>query len=52
MQETSSKAKNFACEERKQRKNRLTPVKLESEKQVKKVVAERDGLGWEVPIDF
>ena len=33
------------------RKNRLTPVKLESKKQDKKVVAERERLGWEVPID-
>ena len=30
--------------------NHLTPIKLESEKQAKKVVAKRDGLGWEVPI--
>ena len=30
------------------RKNRLTPAKLESRKQDKKVLASRVGLGWEV----
>ena len=30
------------------RKNCLTPVKLESKKQDKKVLASREGLGWEV----
>ena len=31
--------------------NRYSPVKLESKKQAKKVITEREGLGWEVPID-
>ena len=31
------------------RKNRLTPVKLESKKQDKKVLASRVGPGWDVP---
>ena len=51
MQETSWKVENFACKECKQKKKSLTPVKLESKKQDKKVVAEREGLGWEVSID-
>ena len=54
MQETSSKDENFACQECKKKKkeiNRLTPVKLESKKQDKKVSAERKGSGREVPID-
>ena len=33
------------------RKNRLTPVKLESKKQDKKVLASREGSGWEVSIE-
>ena len=33
------------------KKNHLIPVKLETEKQVKKVVAEQEGFGWEVPIE-
>ena len=31
------------------RKNRLTPVKLESKKQDKKLLASRVGSGWDVP---
>ena len=37
----SSKLKSLACGEWRNQKNRLTPVKLESKKQAKKVVAER-----------
>ena len=51
MQENRSNAENFAPEERKQSKNHCSPVKLESKKQAKKVITEREGLGWEVPID-
>ena len=32
-------------------KYRLTPVKLESKKQAKKVIAEREEKGWDVPFD-
>ena len=32
------------------RKNRHTPVKLESKKQGKKVIFRREGSGWEDPI--
>ena len=31
--------------------NYCTPVKLESKNQTKKVVAEREEFGWEVPIE-
>ena len=34
------------------KKNRLTPVKIISKKQAKKVVDEREGLGWEVPTEL
>ena len=51
MPDKSSKVENFSCEECKQKKNHPTPVKLESKKQAKKVIAEREGFGWEVPID-
>ena len=33
------------------RKNPLTPVKLESKKQDKKVLAMQEGSGWEVSIE-
>ena len=52
MHETSSKIENFAYQECKQKKkNRFTPVKLESKKQGEKVVTEVEGLRWKVPID-
>ena len=41
MQEKSSKVENFRCEEWRNQKNRLTPVKLGNKKQAKKVGAER-----------
>ena len=50
MQETGSKVKIFAWQEYKQKKNRLTTVKLESKIQAKKVVAQREELGREVRI--
>ena len=31
--------------------NRLTPQKLESKKQAKKVIAQRERFGWEVSIE-
>ena len=42
-QRKRSKLENFPCEECKQNKNRLTPVKLESKKQDKKVISQREG---------
>ena len=42
---------NFPHEEWKVHKNHCTPVILESKKQAKKVVAEPEGYGLEVPIE-
>ena len=49
--ERSSKVENFSCEEWRSKENCLTPVKLESKKQTKKVIARRKGFGLEVSID-
>ena len=51
MQGKSSKIKKFACQDCKQKESRPTPVKLESKKQNKKVLASRMGSGWEVSIE-
>ena len=52
MQKNCSKVENFPCEECKHKKNRLKPVKLESKKQAKKVIAELEGFRLEVPIEL
>ena len=51
MHRDGPKLENFPCEEWRNQENHFTPVKLESKKQAKKVVAEREGLRWEVPIE-
>ena len=48
MLKDSAKLKNFPCEEWRNQGNRLTPVKLESKNQDKKVTVERVE-GREVP---
>ena len=48
----NSKLENFPCEVWRNQENRLTPVKLESKKQAKKVIADREGLGFEVLIEL
>ena len=45
MQGRWTNLENSALEERKQSKNRCSPVKLESKKNDKKVLASRDGSG-------
>ena len=51
IQGKSSNLQNFPCQECKQKKNRLTPIKLGSKNQGKKLVAQQEGFGQEVPID-
>ena len=51
MQRRGSKVENFQCEEQRNQKNRLTPVKLESKQRAKKVIAEQEGFGREVSIE-
>ena len=58
MMKESSKVENLACQECKLNKNRFTPVKLESKKQAKKVVVQREGFSFHrslgyghVPVD-
>ena len=50
MQRDGSKMKKLPCEECRNQKNCLTPLKLESKNQAKKMVAEQVG-GKEIPIE-
>ena len=49
MQGKRSNTENFGSQECKQSKIRLTPVKLESKKQDKKILASQVGSDWDVP---
>ena len=46
-----SKVENFACYECEQPQKSSHTSKIRSKNQAKKNVAEREGLGWEVPND-
>ena len=49
IQGKSSKVENFAYQECKHKENHLTPVKFESKKQAKKMIARQEGLDGKFP---
>ena len=51
MQETSSNAENFGCEECKQKEKSSHTGKTRKQKQDKKLLASWVGSGWEVSIE-